>query len=270
MLLDSSVERGERISPTRIVLEAGRADSQYWQDLWRYRELFWFLAWRDVLVRYKQTVIGIAWALLGPFLTMLVLTIVFSRIAKVPAPGAAPYALLVMAGMLPWQLFSTALGEASNSLIGSANLISKIYFPRLIHSIHYARKREGYLEKDYLAPFTGKLVYVAFNNGPVDLSEILLPQETVADVVDEVTDDDPGLRPRTLDEFVGQAEIKEHLSIVLEAAAQRGQPADHLLLAGPPGLGKTTLAGIVAHEMEVGIQITSGPATDEVPDWRPA
>ncbi|HEY5889010.1 MAG TPA: AAA family ATPase, partial [Acidimicrobiales bacterium] len=96
--------------------------------------------------------------------------------------------------------------------------------------------------------------------------EILLPQETVADVVDEVADDDPGLRPRTLDEFVGQAEIKEHLSIVLEAAAQRGQPADHLLLAGPPGLGKTTLAGIVAHEMGVGLQITSGPALERAGD----
>ncbi|MET0803777.1 MAG: Holliday junction branch migration DNA helicase RuvB, partial [Acidimicrobiales bacterium] len=96
--------------------------------------------------------------------------------------------------------------------------------------------------------------------------EILVPQETVADVVDEVTDDDPGLRPRTLDEFVGQAEIKEHLSIVLEAAAQRGQPADHLLLAGPPGLGKTTLAGIVAHEMGVGLQITSGPALERAGD----
>jgi Holliday junction DNA helicase RuvB len=96
--------------------------------------------------------------------------------------------------------------------------------------------------------------------------EILLPQETVADVVDEITDDDPGLRPRSLEEFVGQAEIKEHLAIVLEAAAQRGQPADHLLLAGPPGLGKTTLAGIVAHEMGVGIQITSGPALERAGD----
>ncbi len=96
--------------------------------------------------------------------------------------------------------------------------------------------------------------------------EILLPQETVADVVDEITVDDPGLRPQSLEEFVGQAEIKEHLAIVLEAARQRGGPAPHLLLAGPPGLGKTTLAGIVAHEMGVATQITSGPALERAGD----
>ena len=94
--------------------------------------LFYFLAWRDILVRYKQTVIGIGWAVIRPFLTTVVFTIVFSRIAKLPAPGAVPYALLVMGAMLPWQFFATALSESSNSLIGSANLISKIYFPRMI------------------------------------------------------------------------------------------------------------------------------------------
>src|SRR5207248_3526713 len=102
------------------------------RDLWRYRELFYFLAWRDILVRYKQTVIGIAWAIIRPLVTTIVLTIVFSRVAHLSAPGAAPYALLVFAAMLPWQFFSTALAESSMSLIGSANLISKIYFPRLI------------------------------------------------------------------------------------------------------------------------------------------
>ena len=115
-----------------LIIEPGRAEKNYWRDLWRYRELFYFLAWRDILVRYKQTVIGIAWAVIRPFLTMVVFTIVFSRIAKLPAPGAVPYALLVMAAMLPWQFFATALSESSNSLIGNANLISKIYFPRLI------------------------------------------------------------------------------------------------------------------------------------------
>ncbi|MGO8698110.1 MAG: ABC transporter permease [Limisphaerales bacterium] len=115
-----------------LVIESGRAEKNYWRDLWRYRELFYFLAWRDILVRYKQTVIGIAWAVIRPFLTTVVFTIVFSRIAKLPAPGAAPYALLVMAAMLPWQFFSTAMSESSSSLIGNANLISKIYFPRLI------------------------------------------------------------------------------------------------------------------------------------------
>src|ERR1041385_6528724 len=115
-----------------LIIEAGRTERQYWRDLWHYRELFYFLAWRDILVRYKQTVIGIAWALIRPFLTMLVFTFVFHRVAKLEAPGSVPYPLLVMAGMLPWQFFSTALSESSNSLIGNANLISKIYFPRLI------------------------------------------------------------------------------------------------------------------------------------------
>jgi len=114
-----------------IVLEAGRIEAQYWRDLWRYRELFYLLAWRDILVRYKQTVIGIAWALIRPLLTMVVFTIVFGKIAKLPSEGV-PYPLLVFAAMLPWQFFATALGEASNSLIGNSNLISKIYFPRLI------------------------------------------------------------------------------------------------------------------------------------------
>ena len=115
-----------------LIIEAGRSERQYWRDLWRYRELFYFLAWRDILVRYKQTVIGVAWAVVRPFLTMLVFTFVFSKIAKLPAPSDVPYALLVFAAMLPWQFFSTALSESSNSLIGNANLISKIYFPRLI------------------------------------------------------------------------------------------------------------------------------------------
>jgi lipopolysaccharide transport system permease protein len=115
-----------------LIIEAGRTERHYWRDLWRYRELFYFLAWRDILVRYKQTVIGVAWAVIRPFLTTVVFTVVFSRIAKLPAPGAVPYALLVMAAMLPWQFFSTSLSESSNSLITNSNLISKIYFPRLI------------------------------------------------------------------------------------------------------------------------------------------
>jgi lipopolysaccharide transport system permease protein len=114
-----------------LVIEAGRAEKQYWKDLWRYRELFYFLAWRDILVRYKQTAIGMAWALIRPFLTMVVFTVVFGNIAKLPSEGV-PYPILVFAGMLPWQFFSTALSECSNSLISNANLISKVYFPRLI------------------------------------------------------------------------------------------------------------------------------------------
>jgi len=115
-----------------LVIEPGRAERHYWRDLWRYRELFYVLAWRDVSVRYKQTIIGLIWALIRPFLTMVVFTLVFSKVAKLPTEGAAPYALMVFAGLLPWQFFSTALSESSNSLIGNANLISKVYFPRLI------------------------------------------------------------------------------------------------------------------------------------------
>ncbi len=115
-----------------LILEAGRSEKNYWRDLWRYRELFFILAWRDVSVRYKQTVFGVAWALIRPFLTMVVFTIVFGRIAKLPSDGEAPYALLVLAGMLPWTLFSSSLSEASNSLVTNSNLISKVYFPRIV------------------------------------------------------------------------------------------------------------------------------------------
>jgi lipopolysaccharide transport system permease protein len=115
----------------QLVIEAGRSEQQYWKDLWRYRELFYFLAWRDILVRYKQTAIGMAWALIRPFLTMVVFSVVFGNLAKLPSEGV-PYPILVFAGMLPWQFFSTALSECSNSLISNANLISKVYFPRLI------------------------------------------------------------------------------------------------------------------------------------------
>jgi lipopolysaccharide transport system permease protein len=115
-----------------LILEPHRAERNYWRDLFRYRELFYMLAWRDIAVRYKQTVIGVAWAVIRPFLTMLIFTVIFGRVARLPSEGDAPYALLVLAGMLPWTLFSTALGEAANSLVANANLISKVYFPRLI------------------------------------------------------------------------------------------------------------------------------------------
>lgn len=117
---------------TELIIEAGRTERHYWRDLWRYRELFYFLAWRDILVRYKQTVIGIAWAIIRPLMMTLVFTVVFSRIAHLAQPGDPPYPLLIMAGMLPWQFFSTSLSESSNSLITNSNLISKVYFPRLI------------------------------------------------------------------------------------------------------------------------------------------
>lgn len=120
------------IHPHTLILEAGRADRQYWQDLWRYRELFAVLAWRDVTVRYKQTIIGAAWAVLQPFATLVVFTVLFGYIAKMPTEGSTPYPLLVFAGLLPWQLFASSAGAISNSLVGNASLISKVYFPRLI------------------------------------------------------------------------------------------------------------------------------------------
>ena len=115
-----------------LIIEPGRADRQYWLDLWAYRELFLILAWRDVAVRYKQTLIGVAWAVLRPFLTMVVFTLVFSKLAKLPSEGAAPYALMVFAGMLPWYLFSSALSGAADSIVANSNLIGKVYFPRMI------------------------------------------------------------------------------------------------------------------------------------------
>jgi lipopolysaccharide transport system permease protein len=125
----------DNVGPTReglLVLEAGRAERNYWRDLWSYRELFGILAWRDVAIRYKQTVIGIAWAVVRPLLTMLIFTVIFGRVARLPSDGGVPYPIMVFAGMLPWLLFSTILSDASNSLITNANLISKVYFPRLI------------------------------------------------------------------------------------------------------------------------------------------
>jgi lipopolysaccharide transport system permease protein len=115
-----------------LTITAGRAESQYWQDIWDYRELFYTLAWRDIAVRYKQTLIGVAWALVRPFLTMVVFTLVFGQLAGLPSEGSAPYPILVFAALLPWQFFAGALAEASNSLIVNANMLSKVYFPRLV------------------------------------------------------------------------------------------------------------------------------------------
>src|SRR5439155_4250761 len=114
-----------------LIIEPGRTERQYWRDLWKYRELSYFLAWRDLLVRYKQTVVGVAWSLIRPFLTMIVLTVVFGKFGKMPS-GGVPYAILVSCGLLPWQFFSTALSESGNSLVTNANLITKVYFPRIV------------------------------------------------------------------------------------------------------------------------------------------
>ena len=116
----------------RIIIEPNRSEKNYWTDLWRYRELFYILSWRDIKVRYKQTVIGIIWAFLRPFLTMIVFTIVFEKVAGMKSEGTTPYAILVFAGLLPWQFFSTAFSTASESLVTNSALLTKVYFPRLI------------------------------------------------------------------------------------------------------------------------------------------
>lgn len=115
-----------------LIIEPGRSEKNYWKDLWRYRELFYILSWRDIKIRYKQTAIGAAWGVIRPLLTMLAFTFIFGNLAKFADKNGPPYPIIVFAGLLPWQFFATAFSEASNSLVGNANLISKIYFPRMI------------------------------------------------------------------------------------------------------------------------------------------
>ena len=115
-----------------VFIEPGRAEKNYWKDLWRYRELFYILSWRDLKVRYKQTIIGVVWSVLRPLLTMAIFTFIFKNVAKFEAPAGVSYPVLVFAGLLPWQFFAAGLTEASNSLIGNERLISKVYFPRMI------------------------------------------------------------------------------------------------------------------------------------------
>lgn len=114
-----------------IIIEAGKGGGHYWRDIWRYRELLFFLTWRDLLVRYKQTMLGLAWSWLKPLITMLVFTVVFGKLAKLPS-GEVPYPIMVFAGLMPWLFFSNTVAEASNSLVANSHLISKVYFPRLI------------------------------------------------------------------------------------------------------------------------------------------
>jgi lipopolysaccharide transport system permease protein len=131
-MTDMDLRRNTSAHVSELVIEPGRSERHYWRDLWQYRELFQVLAWRDISVRYKQTVIGAAWALIRPFLTMLIFTFIFGKLANLPSDGTAPYAIMVFAGLLPWSFFATAVVDASNSLISNANLICKVYFPRLI------------------------------------------------------------------------------------------------------------------------------------------
>ena len=154
-----------------LVIKPGSATKQYWFDLWRYRELFFILSWRDISVRYKQTIIGVLWAILRPVLTMLVFTIIFEKIAKLPSEGQAPYALMVYAAMLPWQFFASAVQESSNSLIGNASLISKVYFPRLI--IPTSSIITSLV--DFILSFAILLVLMAYYHFPPTWKMMLLP-----------------------------------------------------------------------------------------------
>ena len=144
-----------------LVLEPGRAERHYWRDLWAYRELFAILAWRDIAVRYKQTVIGVAWAVIRPFLTMVVFTMVFGRLAKLPSEATAPYPIMVFAGMLPWFLFSTHSRRSLEQLVGNANLIGKVYFPRLIIPRRGGRRGAGRF-RDQLVLLFGLMVWYGF------------------------------------------------------------------------------------------------------------
>lgn len=158
-----------------IVIEPGRYERNYWADLWRYRELFRVLAWRDLAVRYKQTAIGAAWAVIRPFITMLVFTVIFGRIARLPSDGTAPYPLMVFAGMLPWTFFSTGLSEASNSLVYNANLISKVYFPRLI--VPTATLVVAFV--DFLITFVILILLMAWYQYPPGWQILVLPAFTL-------------------------------------------------------------------------------------------
>jgi lipopolysaccharide transport system permease protein len=132
MLIARSNKKNEKASSKWLILEPKRIEREYWKDLWRYRELFAILAWRDIAVRYKQTAIGVLWAFIRPVLSMLVFTVIFGKLAKLPTDGDAPYAIMVFAAMLPWQFFSSALGSVSDTFISGAGLFRKVYFPRLI------------------------------------------------------------------------------------------------------------------------------------------
>ena len=156
-----SVSRSRALEEVHVI-EAGHGDANYWKDLWRFRELSYFLIWRDVIVRYKQTVIGVAWVVLQPLLIMTVFTVLFGRIAKLPSNGV-PYPLLVLCGVLPWQFFARALGESSNSLVANSALITKVYFPRLL--IPFATVAAGMI--DFLISLVILVAAIAWYRQPV-------------------------------------------------------------------------------------------------------
>src|SRR3954468_3416161 len=153
-----------------LVIEPGRTQLHYWRDLWHYRELFYFLAWRDIVVRYKQTAIGVMWALIRPVLTLIVFTVVFGKVAKLPS-DSAPYPILVAAGMLPWQFFASAVSESGNSLTVNASIISKIYFPRII--IPWSAVVVSFV--DFLVSFVILIALMAWYQFVPDWKILMLP-----------------------------------------------------------------------------------------------
>lgn len=155
-----------------LIIEPGQTEKNYWKDIWRYRELFYILSWRDIKVRYKQTVIGTAWGVIRPLLTMLIFTFVFGKVASLASSSSStPYSIIVFAGLLPWQFFSTALSEASNSLLGNANLISKVYFPRMIIPVSSVITSLV----DFAISFVLLLIIILFYRYPLSLNMLLLP-----------------------------------------------------------------------------------------------
>lgn len=130
--IHSPPAKGSYPETDEVILRPGGSSRGYWAELWRYRELFFFLAWRDLKVRYKQTTVGVAWAVIRPLLVTTIFVVMFGRLAHLPSPDGVPYPLLVLAGMIAWQFFAAVMGEGSNSVLSNANLISKVYFPRIV------------------------------------------------------------------------------------------------------------------------------------------
>jgi lipopolysaccharide transport system permease protein len=154
-----------------LTMKRGAVNGNYWRDLWLYRELFLVFAWRDMSVRYKQSVIGVGWALIRPLLTMVIFTIVFGRIAHLPTQGAAPYPIMVMTGILPWFLFSTILGDASQSVVGNANMIQKVYYPRIMTPVASACTAVV----DFLISLAVLAIFMAFYRFSPDVRVLALP-----------------------------------------------------------------------------------------------
>lgn len=153
------------------VINSKSLNKNYWRDLFDYRELFFFLTWRDILVRYKQTIIGILWSVIRPILTMVVFTVVFGKIANLPSEGEAPYALMVFAALLPWQMFANAVQESSNSLINNADLISKVYFPRMIMPVSAVMTAVV----DFIIAFSIYLLLMLYYGYPVSWQILFMP-----------------------------------------------------------------------------------------------